>query len=264
MYEFIEAEIQNDVALITLNRPDKRNALTRAFIGELNQFVEEVKANSNVRLLVLKAKGSVFCAGMDLSEMKERARADDPEKEWQHDSEIYNRLVSSLFALPIPTLAVLQGPVLAGGTGMVFACDLVIASDKAFVSLPEPKRGIVAAMVAPLLVYRAGMSTASWLLFSGKPLAANEALRRGLFHEVVDEDSLESATTSLINSILTGSHAALQSTKTHLKQVADVDVLRQIGESTEVSAEARRSPDAQEGLAAFAEKRNPNWQIEFK
>ena len=259
MYEFITTEIKNGVATVTLDRAEKRNALTRKFIGELTEFVDQVRSDGSIRLLVLQATGKVFCAGMDLAEMKSRAAADDPEKEWQTDSEVYNELVSRIFSLPIPTLAVLTGPVLAGGTGMVFACDLVLASDNAFVSLPEPKRGIVAAMVCPLLVYRTNLGTASYLMLSGKPLSANEAQAKGLFHEVVSGDELEATKSSLIESILTGSPSALTSSKSHLREVAGVDVIQQIKNSTEVSATARRSDDAQEGLGAFAEKRPPRW-----
>lgn len=264
MSELIQLEIRQQVALLTLNRPEKRNALTREVILEMNQLVEQVKADEDVRLLVLQATGSVFCAGMDLAEMKSRAEAEDPEQEWQSDSEVYNQLVGNLFSLSIPTLAVLPGPVLAGGTGLVFACDLVLASENAFISLPEPKRGIVAAMVTPLLMYRTNLSTASYLLLSGKNLSAIAAQNQGLFHEVVPAAELETAKLELINSILTGAQSALRSTKNHMRGIAGVDVVRQIQQATKVSAEARQSLESQEGLAAFADKRSPDWQIEFE
>ena len=263
MADWIETDIKSGVAFATLNRPDKRNALTRAVIEELDAFVAEVDGNDAVRLFVLRGNGKVFCAGMDLAEMQSRADADDPEKEWQIDSDVYNQLVSRIFALKIPTLAVLQGPVLAGGTGMVFACDMVLASENAFIALPEPKRGIVAAMVAPLLVFRTGMSTASYLLMSGKSLTAKEAAGHGLLHEVVAEENLDQARTLLIESILTGSNSALRSTKEHLRSLASANVVEQIRASSSVSAIARKSEDAQEGLAAFNEKRKPNWEVKL-
>lgn len=264
MSEYIQTEIKNGVALLTLNRPEKRNALTRKFIGQISHFVAQIQNDSSIRLLVLQATGKVFCAGMDLAEMQSRATADDPEQQWQQDSEVYNQLVSSLFSLTIPTLAVLPGPVLAGGTGMVFACDLILADESAFVSLPEPKRGIVAAMVAPLIAYRTDVATASYLLLSGKPLSATAALSRGLYHEVVAKQELESAKNELVNSILTGSSAALLASKTHLRKISGIDVVEQIEQSTKISAEARRSADAAEGLAAFLEKRKPKWNVSFE
>ena len=260
MYEFINFGIDKSVATITLDRAEKRNALTRKYIQELSDSVDRVQADESIRLLVLRAAGTVFCAGMDLTEMKSRALADNPEKEWQTDSEVYNELVSKIFALPIPTLAVLPGPVLAGGTGMVFACDLVLAADNAFISLPEPKRGIVAAMVCPLLMHRTNLSTASYLLLSGKPLTADEAHKQGLFHEVVPPEELENAERTLVQTTLSGSPSALALAKSHLKKVANVDVLQQIKDSAVISAQARRSADAREGLAAFVEKRPPRWE----
>lgn len=259
MYEFITTRIENGVATVTLNRPEKRNALTRAFIEELSGFVEQVAGDAAVRLLVLQAAGSVFCAGMDLGEMKSRAAADDPEREWRTDSEVYNRLVSQILALPMPTLAVLPGPALAGGVGMVLACDLVVAGDQVYLSLPEPRRGIVAAMVCPLLVYRTNVATASSLLLSGQPLSADRAQTLGLFHQVVAAEELDSTRDSLVASILSGSPTALALTKQHLREVAGYSVVLQIENSAEVSALARKSMDAQEGLAAFLEKRPPSW-----
>lgn len=264
MPEFIQTDITNQVARVTLNRPEKRNALTRNFVAELNSFVEEVAENDSIRLFVLRANGQVFCAGMDLAEMKSRAAAEDPEKEWQIDSDVYNQLVSRVFSLKIPTLAVLPGPVLAGGTGMVFACDMVLAADQAFVSLPEPKRGIVAAMVCPLLLYRAGNSTATYLLLSGKPISAAQAKEKGLFHEVVPANELQNAEKELIESILTGSPMALQMTKSHLKSSINLDLENQLKTSAELSSAARKTEDAQEGLAAFSEKRPPKWEVKLE
>lgn len=264
MSQFIRVENRKGVSIITLSRPEKRNALTREFLRELNSEVERVQNDPKSRLLVLQAEGPVFCAGMDLKEMLEHANGPDSEQELQADSESYQKLLGNLFSLKIPTLAVLQGPVLAGGTGLVFACDLVIASDGSFFSLPEPKRGIVAAMVCPMLVYRVGVSAASWLLMSGRNLSANEAKSCGLVHQVFISAELESERDQLIESILAGSNLALRTTKQHLHEVSGVDVLEQIRVSAEISAAARRTPDAQEGLLAFQEKRPPNWQVPFK
>lgn len=259
MSNLIETEIVAGVATLTLNRPEKRNALTREFIGEMNEWVTSVSLDDTVRLFLIQSKGDVFCAGMDLGEMQSRIGAVDPESEWQKDSDVYNDLVSKIFQLEIPTLAVLPGPVLAGGTGMVFACDIVLASNNVFFQLPEPRRGITAAMVCPLLLYRTNVSTASYLLLSGKRVEADDALRMGLVNELVPKDQLMTRRNELVASILTGSQSALGITKKHLRKMANVDVSDQIRASASVSAEARKTDDAKEGLAAFLEKRKPGW-----
>ena len=259
MTEFIKTKIVDGVATMTLNRAEKRNALTRDFIGEMNKVVSSISTDDAIRLFVIEAEGSVFCAGMDLGEMQSRIDAPDPELEWQKDSDVYNALVTKIFQLKIPTLAVLQGPVLAGGTGMVFACDMVLASENTFFQLPEPRRGITAAMVCPLLLYRTNVSTASYLLLSGKRILADEALRLGLINELVTENDLITRYDELVASILTGSRSALGITKAHLRAMADVDVAEQIRASADVSAGVRKTDDAREGLNAFLEKRKPNW-----
>lgn len=257
---FIQTSIKDGIARLRLTRADKRNALTRELLTELVAFVETVADNDSVRALVLAADGPVFCAGMDLGQMQSRLSASDPDAEFLKDSEIYQESLIRLFELKIPTIASLQGPVLAGGTGIVFACDLVIAAAESFFQLPEPRRGITAAMVCPLLIHRTTVSAASYLLLSGKRITADAALNMGLIQELVVADELESKTEELVQSVLTGSRSAMQITKAHMRAMKDVDVVQQIRESAQVSATARNTPDAAEGLAAFLEKRPPSWQ----
>ena len=145
MDTFVESSIESGVGRIKLNRPQKRNALTRGFIEQLSAAVEELSGNESLRVLILQAEGSVFSAGMDLGEMQERAQSEDGKQEWQRDSEVYAKLLLSLYRLEVPTIAVMQGPALAGGVGLILACDFVVASETAFVMLPEPARGITAA-----------------------------------------------------------------------------------------------------------------------
>jgi methylglutaconyl-CoA hydratase len=165
-------ETTGGVARLTLCRPQKRNALTRGLLAELQAGVNAAAADETVRVLLLEAEGPVFCAGMDLGEMQDRAGRDDARELWQEDTLVYRRLVESLFRLPVPTIAVVQGPVLAGGVGLVLACDVVLAAESAFFALPEPKRGITAAVVTPLLTYRIGPGGAGYLLLSGRNVSA--------------------------------------------------------------------------------------------
>jgi methylglutaconyl-CoA hydratase len=162
-------------------------------------------------------------------------------------------------ALPAPTIAVVQGPALAGGVGLVLACDLVVASETATFALPEPKRGITAAIVTPLLVHRVGVSAASWLLLSGVGMGSARAREIGLCHEVVGAADLGAARDRLIASVLSGAPGALAISKQQLA-ACNSEVLRHLLSAVIVSAQARETPEAREGLAAFLEKRPAAWQ----
>ncbi|MEM7783189.1 MAG: enoyl-CoA hydratase-related protein, partial [Planctomycetota bacterium] len=255
-------EIRDHVAEIRLQRASKRNALKRDFIEQLTESVDQVTSNANIRVLLISAEGTVFCAGMDLGEMQKRATSNDGKQQWRKDSEVYAELLSKLFYLDIPTVVKLQGPVLAGGVGLVLACDFIIASETAFFMLPEPMRGITAAMVTPFLVYRAGGGSATHLLLSGERLSAVDSRTVGLSHDVVEETQLDSRVDSLIASILTGSRSALAITKKHVQNCVPLDLKQHLQNSINISAEARETQDAREGLSAFLEKRKPNWQPE--
>lgn len=245
---------------LTLNRPDRRNALTRQMLEEMSGLLQEVHDRSDARVLQFCSTGPAFCAGMDLAEMQERAEAPDRESQWQQDSEIYCEVLEKLFTLPVPVIARIQGPVLAGGMGLVLASDLLVASESTFFALPEPMRGITAAMVTPYLVFRVGAGVATQWLLSGERVSAQRAAQAGLCLETVPDIELVKRTEMLTRQVLGGSMSALAITKRHLHECADAGaVLESARKSISVSAIARQTEDAREGLAAFLEKRKPNW-----
>ncbi len=252
-------EHQGAVARIALNRPDKRNALSRKLIQELRTVIASVQSDDMVRLVVLTAEGPAFCAGMDLHEMRQRSQDVDPIGQWQADTQGYRDLLVDLISLPIPTLAVVQGPALAGGLGLVLTCDMVLVSQEAKFGLPEPKRGLTAAVVSPLLVHRVGHARAGYVLFSGKTIPSDEALAVGLCQEVSPPEDLANAESRLVESILTGARSSLIATKRVVYQNCLPRLILELDVGMRASAEARHSDDAQEGLASFFEKRNPNW-----
>lgn len=259
MQALVRLENDRGVARIVLNRAEKRNALSRLLIEELAEAVAAAGDDDSVRLVILAAEGPVFCAGMDLAEMKERAEQPISTELWQHDTRLYRDLVVSLFQLPMPTLAVVQGPALAGGVGLAAACDFLLAADGASFSLPEPKRGISPAVVAPLLLYRLGAGPATKMLLSGQTTSADEALRIGLCHQVVPKHELRDCQRDWIDSVLACAPAALARTKQFVIDCAADSLLAQLESGRRVSAEARAAPEAGEGLAAFLEKRRPGW-----
>ena len=260
MPEFVTQQIESGVGRLTLNRPDKRNALKRQFIEEIHSGIAQLASDPSLRVLLLEAEGEVFCAGMGLGEMQQRAESENGKDQWQRDSKVFADLLTVIYQLPVPTVAVVQGPVLAGGMGLVLACDILLASEVSFFMLPEPMRGITAAMVTPLLVHRVGSGPASYMLLSGERIPADRAMTFGLCHEVCPADQLHHRRDKLVASILTGSPSALAITKRHLDECSTTQVLSDLNQSIAISAEARETADAREGLAAFLEKRPPSWQ----
>lgn len=252
---------ENDgVARVVLNRPHKRNALTRELLQEMRSSLIALSAQTDLRLVVLCGNGPVFCAGMDLAQMHETARHPDASAIWRSDTALYRDVVAALFELSTPTLAVVGGPVLAGGLGLVLACDLVLAAETATFALPEPKRGITAAVVTPLLTYRVGVSAASYLLLAGQSISARRAREVGLCHELCATAQIEAQAARLIHNILTGAPGALSTSKRQLRAGTAALVLSQLDAAMAVSAQARETAEAREGLQAFLDKRPPAWE----
>lgn len=260
MHDLIAKEDLGEVVWLRLNRAEKRNALTRGTLEQLSAALADVARNPRVRVLVLGACGPAFCAGMDLGEMQQRAGSADSSSEWARDSEVYCEVLSALFGLEIPTIAAVGGAAVAGGVGLVVACDFVVAAENAFFALPEPMRGITAAMVTPLLMHRVGAGAAGRLLLSGERWTAAQAFASGLCHDVVPHASLENRIGLLCETIRSGSREALAISKRHLAAMAGGRMPELLNQSIRVSAEARETADAREGLDAFLQKRKPRWQ----
>ncbi len=260
MPDLIQFEIKDSIARIILNRADRRNALTRDMIADLTRSVTTASQDESVRVLTIAAEGTVFCAGMDLGEMQQRAESVNADDEWLQDSQDYAELLVAILNAPFPVVAVIQGPVLAGGVGIVLACDLVLASDKSFFALPEPQRGITAAMVTPLLIFRVGAGHASHMLLTTSRIPAAETVAWGLCHKVVPADKLNEAECELAGMLLSSSRQALHATKHNIRSFAATPLIEQIHIAARASAAARETDDAREGLQAFLEKRKPNWQ----
>jgi enoyl-CoA hydratase/carnithine racemase len=246
-------------ASIILNRPDKRNALTRAMIAELSQALDDLHQERRVRAVILTGAGPAFCAGMDLGEMLETSRQDDAQAQWHRDAVMYLDLLLMMLRFPKPLIAAVNGPAMAGGAGLVLACDLVVAAESAAFGLPEPLRGIVAGMVAPLLHFRVGGGQAARLLLSASTLPAAEALRIGLFHEIVHPDHLWPRASELAAQCARCAPEALQLSKRLLNETIGEQLTTLLTAGAAASATARTTQAAAEGLAAFLEKRDPIW-----
>lgn len=255
----VKLTLEDGVATVTLDRPARRNALTRELLAQLSAAVADAAANAATRLVVLEGSGPAFCAGMDLDEMQQRASAPDARAQWEQDAAGYRDALVAILRVDMPTLAVVHGPAIAGGFGIVLACDLVLATPEAKFSLPEVKRGISPAVVSPLLLYRIGNGPAMPLLLEGRTINGKEAYRLGLCHYLSTGDRLEESRREIVASLLSGAPQALAVTKRLVRSFALEQLIQQLEAGRKVSAEARASTEAREGLAAFREKREPRW-----
>jgi methylglutaconyl-CoA hydratase len=255
-------KVTGPVGTIVLNRPGRRNALTRAMIGQLQEALEDLHQEKRVRAVILTGAGSAFCAGMDLHEMHASDKLPDAEKqqEWGELYEEYRDLIVQMLELPKPIIASVNGPAVAGGAGLVLASDIVVACPAAQFGLPETRRGLVAGVVGPLLVFRVGGGAAARILLTGSLFPAEEALRLGIYHETIDEARLWARCVQLGEECAAGAPEAIQLTKRHLYETIGEQLSTQLTVGAAISATSRTTEAAQEGLAAFVEKRPPEWK----
>lgn len=244
---------------IILNRPDRRNALSRMLLRSLIEAFEDFRQERQVRAVILTGAGSAFSSGMDLSEMQESAKEEDALKQWRHDALLYREVVETMLLFPKPIIAAVNGPAVAGGAGLLLAADIVVASEQAKFALPEPRRGIVAGLVSPLLAFRIGGGHAARLLLSAQAIDAAEAHRIGLFHELVQGDMIWARAHQIAQQCAQSAPEALQLTKRMIYDTIGEHLSVQLSSGAAVSATARTTEAAAEGLAAFFEKRDPEW-----
>jgi methylglutaconyl-CoA hydratase len=244
---------------IILNRPDKRNALSRQLIADLVQAFDDLHGERRVRAVILTGSGTAFCAGMDLGEMQETARQPDALAQWHEDAVIYRELIDRMLFLPKPIIAAVNGPAVAGGAGLVLASDIVIGTPEAQFGFPEPRRGIVAGMVSPLLAFRIGASHAANLLLTARTIEAAEAQRIGLYHEVAAGDLVWARANAIAGEIAKSAPEAVQLTKKLLNETIGEHLTTQLNAGAAASATSRTTDAAREGLAAFLEKREAKW-----
>jgi enoyl-CoA hydratase/carnithine racemase len=255
----VKVHVHEHAGTIILNRPEKRNALSRKMLVDISQALSDLHQERRVRAVVLTGAGSAFCAGMDLEEMHATAKLERPYEQWYEDATAYQDLLLEMLRFPKPIIAAVNGPAVAGGAGLVLGCDIVLAGQSAKFGLPEPQRGIVAGLVTPLLVFRIGGGQAARLLLTATMLDAAEAQRIGLFHEIVPDDHLWPQAVKWAATCARCAPEALQLTKKMLNETVGEHLTTLLAAGAGVSATARTTEAAREGLAAFLEKREPKW-----
>jgi methylglutaconyl-CoA hydratase len=244
--------IEAGVLTLTLNRPDKRNALSAELLDRLHQAVERADLDADVRVLVIRGAGKDFCAGADLEELL--ASVDRSEAENESSALRLGTLFERLRALPKPVIAMVHGRALAGGAGLATACDLIVAAADAQLGYPEIQRGFAPAMVMALLRRIVGEKVALDLVLTGRALRADEAERVGLISRVVPATELERRTLELATELARASGTALAFTKRLFYELDGESLTDGIAQGARVNAIARSTPDFRDAIGRFLRK----------
>jgi methylglutaconyl-CoA hydratase len=245
------------VLRLTMNRPQVHNAFNSAMIRELAAAFDRGRRDPEIRLIVLTGAGESFCAGADLNWMREIVRYSFDQN--LRESRELAELLYSIYTLPKPTIARINGSVIGGGTGLFSACDIVIASEKARFGLSEVKIGLIPAAIGPYVIRRIGESAARELFLTGERFDARRALEIGLVNKVVPHEALDGKVDEVSRLLLSSGPEAIAKCKELLQKVPAMSLDEAKGYTAEMIAGLRVSPEGQEGMAAFLEKRKPSW-----
>ena len=256
MYSTLLLETANDVATITLNRPEKRNAISAQLIQELMSALEEVEKGP-ARLAIVTGNGKAFCSGMDL-EMLSAIATQSPEENLA-DSRRMAAMFRRIWSFPKPLIAAVNGPALAGGCGIATLCDFTLAAPAAKFGYTEVKIGFLPAIVSVFLTRQIGEKRARDLLLTGRIVEAVEAKDLGLVTELVSAERLLWRARELAEALLAVSPTSLARTKRLLTDAAAADLDADLERAVAENARIRATADFREGLAAFLEKRKPVW-----
>ena len=256
-FETLRVERQGPIARVTFARPDVRNALNARMIAELTTAFAALSSDESVRAVVLQGAGASFSGGADINYM--RAGLDLGEKENEADALRLSDMFASIDRCAAPVIARVHGAALGGGSGIVAACDIVIAADDAVFGFTEARLGIVPAVISPFVLRKIGRSHARALFLTGERFDSARALRIGLVHEAVPAAGLDAAVARTIDAILACGPQATRVAKTIVRTVSMMSAEEARAWTAQTIAKRRASDEGQEGLRAFLEKRKPDW-----
>jgi methylglutaconyl-CoA hydratase len=252
-YTSLLLDIQDGIATVTLNRPDKRNSFNAPLIAELRAVFAELASASAVRVIVLAGAGKVFCAGMDLAYLQDIAQFSVLEN--MADSQAFRAMLHGIYTCPKPVIAKVHGAAIAGGCGLASVCDLVLAGrDKALFGYSEVKIGFVPAIVSVYLVRKIGDTAARRLLLSAENINATEAARLGLITHVVADDELDTITRQTAQTLAANSSSGMALTKQLLADVYSMSLEAALNHACSMNAVARTTDDFKRGIASFLDK----------
>jgi methylglutaconyl-CoA hydratase len=245
------------IATITLNRADKRNAISYELIDDMTAALTQA-AGSLAQVVILTGAGKAFCSGMDLDNLKQLTGRTHEQN--VQDSETMASLFRALYDFPKPTIAAVNGPAIAGGTGLATLCDFTLAVPEAKFGYTEVRIGFVPAIVSSFLIANIGEKRARDLLLTGRIFGADEALKLGLVNEIVAPEQLMPRAQELAAQLLENSPASLRATKKLLSSYTKEQLDRQLKSAIKENAGIRQTADFKEGIASFLEKRKPKWE----
>ena len=246
---------------IILSRPEKRNALHREMLSDLRQAISDLHQEKRVRAVILTSSGPAFSAGSDLAEM--RQQADDSQatlEQWYEDAVQQRELIEEIIRLPKPVIAAVHGPAHGLGAAIALAADLLLITDHASFAFPEPQRGLVAGIAAPLAAFRLGGAWASRLLVGQAEMTAEQAVAAGWAESIVREEHLWVASHALAERVATAAAESIGLTKRLLNETVAETIFTQLTSGAAATATARTTAAAEEGIRAFLEKRKPDWK----
>jgi methylglutaconyl-CoA hydratase len=240
------------IKVITLNRPERRNALTIELLTELAAAIKVASDEPHERILILRGAGAAFCTGLDLREAANSTKA-------RATAEMVANTLIAISQTPLITIAAVHGAAVAGGAGIMSACDFVVAAERTKIGYPEVRRGLVAGLVMTFLRRQVGERNMRELLFGSELIDVARAREIGLVNRVVPPDDLMSEAQKFADSVLQGAPGALAQTKRLVDELWWHSVKEDVDLALKYHMGARESAEAREGIAAFNEKRTPNW-----
>lgn len=256
-YTTLKLELDGEIGIITLNRPEKRNAISPAMIDDLLGALDEAERGT-ARVVILTGAGKAFCAGMDLEALRELAS----QTHEQHvaDAERMGKMFHRVYSFPKPLISAVNGAAIAGGTGLATLADFTLAVPEATFGYTEARIGFLPAVVSVFLLRQVGEKITRELLLTGKIFDAAEAHRLGLVTQVVPQEKLMESARELAQSLIASSPTSLRLTKRIILRWSEKEIERDLAIAIRESAEIRRTADFREGLASFLEKRRPEWR----
>src|SRR5438093_7389878 len=259
-YTFLDRRREGPVEYLTLNRPDVRNAFNEQVIAELSAWAADARAAAErreVRAAVLAGAGRTFSAGADVTWMAKTVHY--TEEENLRDATAMSRMFAALDSLPVPLIGRIAGAALGGGAGLAAVCDIVVAADDAVFGFTEVKLGILPAVISPFALAKIGRSAARELFLTGARLSASRAREIGLVHAVVSADELDATVAGYVQEILSAGPEAVAAAKALIPHVWELSADEAVQITARAIATRRVSPEGQDGLRAFLEKRKPSW-----
>ncbi|MCS7189391.1 MAG: enoyl-CoA hydratase-related protein [Bacteroidia bacterium] len=254
----VETEVSERIGYITLNRPERRNALSYALVSQLKQALSNWQSLPDIRVIVLRAKGPVFCAGADIEYLQKLQEYTLQEN--LADSLHLMELYQLMYRYPKPLIAQVEGPALAGGAGLVTVCDLVVATPQATIGYPEARIGFLPAMVTYFLLRRVGEGWARQLLITAEPLPAEKAYAVGLFNYIVPPEEINSFVKDLAQKLAKqNSPTSLEFIRKLIADVQDMPLQGGLEFAAKMNAHARATEDFRRGISAFLRKEKIEW-----